>query len=219
MRTTNQGARSLNPVPNDEQRGDDYRLVQQTLGGDEEACERFSERMRCIHPFLVTIDRRATGSLGPDGLGDARQEAMMRIWRDRPKFSGRSSLETWMYQYAEFVHREMMRKRATAAYRLAGSDLIEDLAAADSDPSTDLLAGLEDEALRFALTELTPDEHELIWMKDYEGHSFSAIAQLLVVNINTIKARYYKAIKALRSHFRKFRPGDQNESTAFPGDS
>lgn len=52
--------------------------------------------------------------------------------------------------------------------------------------------------LENALQELTPKEYEMIVMRFFEGFQLNEMAELMDLNINTLKSRYYKVLDKLR---------------------
>ncbi len=184
-------------MTNDKQWKLDLALVQQTLDGDEVAVASLAERMKCIPRFLSSINRRAHRPLSTERLQEASQEVALRVWRDRSAFTGQSVIETWVYRYTAHVFQESLKAQSKADYRRAEHEEINTLLACDPDVSDVLHLRTEAARIRQAMRNLLPDLVELIERKLFLDQSFSKIAKADGENINTIKARYYRALDAL----------------------
>lgn len=184
----------------------DLALVQRTLAGDKEAIAEFASRMKCIPKFLSGMNRDMNRFLSMEDLEDAGQEVAERVWRDRPKFTGRSRIETWVYPYARHVFREFAATQSRDGYRRSGDDAID--AVPSEDPAVDEVMDLQSEAARTrkAMDAMDPDLVTLIEEHLLLEFSFSAIAANRSLNINTVKARYYRGVSTLRKALDRSQP-------------
>ncbi|QDV06207.1 ECF RNA polymerase sigma factor RpoE [Planctomycetes bacterium Poly30] len=189
-------------MTNEKQWKRDLALIRQTLDGDEEAVARFADRMKCIPRFLGSINRRAHRSLSIERLQEASQEVALRVWRDRSAFTGHSVIETWVYRYSAHVFQESLKAQSKAEFRRAEHEEIHTILASDLDASDQLHLDTEAGRIRQAMRHLPPSQVELIERKLFLDQPFSFLADELGENINTIKARYYRALTALQRAIR-----------------
>ncbi|MEM8710446.1 MAG: sigma-70 family RNA polymerase sigma factor [Planctomycetota bacterium] len=191
----------------DQRRTDDLELVRRTLTGDEEAVACLAERMSCIPGLLGGIHRRARRPIASDLLDEMGQEVAMRVWRDRASFNGTSRLETWVYPYAQFVYREAVRKQARTDY-LRDDETCPDETSGTT-PEVEQILDDRDEWARVeaALDTLSPEDSALIEKKLFIGSTFSQIEAETGTSANTLKARYYRALKSIGKAVAQLTPG------------
>lgn len=155
--------------------------------------------MVCIPRFIHAFDRVRGGPFGQAGREDAIQESLMRVWRDLAKFNGLSKLETWMHRYCSFIFQEMLRRRhSLGAVRLdpGGSD--PDSLAPDGPDVPEQIAETQRRRQLWQIVDgLAPAEREVVTFKHLDGLTFAQMAALTEVSINTLKARYYRACRAM----------------------
>lgn len=211
---TNPGVGSLNSVTNEKQWKRDLALIRQTLDGDEVAVASFADRMKCIPRFLGSINRRSHCSLSAERLQEASQEVALRVWRDRSAFTGQSVIETWVYRYSAHVFQESLKAQSKAEFRRAEHEEIQTILASDPDVSEKLHLQNEAGRIRQAMLNLPMGLVDLIDRKLFNDQPFSVIARDDGENINTVKARYYRALLALE---RALRADDQ--AKGFRGDT
>lgn len=177
----------------------DLVLVQRTLAQDQTAISELATRMKCIAGFLNSMNRNGQQRLGRDRLEDAAQEVASRVWRDRELFTGHSRLETWVYPYAKHVFRETVATQYRSNYRRAEHDSIHSLYSIEPSVADSLDVQTESERVQRALRAMDPELALLIEQHLQLGYSFARIASDSGLNINTVKARYYRGMKALRA--------------------
>ena len=185
-------------MTNELQWQEDLTLVQETLARGQGAIAEFAARMKCIPIFLNAMNQQGYRSLSRERLEDAAQEATTRIWRDRPLFTGQSRLETWAYPYAMHVYRESVAAQAKTDYRRADHDTIYSLYSSSPTVGDALDVQTEAARVRQAMSSMKPELVTLIERHLLLGRTFPEIAEEEGLNLNTVKARYYRALKALR---------------------
>jgi RNA polymerase sigma-70 factor (ECF subfamily) len=172
----------------------DAGLVRDTLAGKEDAVARFIARMACIPRIVNARNHRLGAPLKEHDLADVVQEAAVAIWRTLRRFSGQSSLETWIYSFCEHTLMNAIRRARR------GASSATDLAAG-------LPEGLDDGGVRrtmvfdqvyHALGQLEQDDQQMIRLRHFEELTFDAIAAQLRLAAGTIKSRYYRALSRLR---------------------
>ena len=120
----------------------------------------------------------------PQDAEDIAQDTFISVYKNLSKFRSESSLYTWIYRIAINKTYDFFRKRKIEL------DINEEILALD--PNTDIedLVVLEER-----LKILSPQEREIVLMKDIYGYKLKEIAEMKNKHISTIKSIYYKALK------------------------
>ena len=138
---------------------------------------------------------------------DVCQETFLRVLRGARDFREGARFSTWMYQIALNLCRDQVRRRARWRLRLlesppardgVESPLAAEPAAADALPDEALDARQRERAVHEALRELSPEQREVVFLKEFEGLRFREIADVLGCPESTVKSRMYFALDAMR---------------------
>jgi len=182
---------------------DDKDLVRKILSGDSGA---FAVIVEKYQHRIYNIAFRMTGNR-EDSL-DLAQECFLRIFRALNAFKGDSSLSTWIYRVANNVVVDELRKRQR---RPKVSQSVDAVFSNDEREQTIVLASPlaeapeqvmlrkeQRQAIQSALLQLSAEHRAAIVMRDIEGLSYEEIAEILMLNVGTVKSRLNRARLALR---------------------
>ena len=166
--------------------------MQAVRGGDlAKLGSLFERHHRAVFDFLV----RMTGNraVAEDLVQDVFERTLKyrATWRDDFKFA------PWLFRIARNARADYFRRReVTAVY----SDEMD-----AADPAIGPERQVEDDSeaarLQRALLALRDDKRELIVLARYRDMKYEAIAELLGVDVGTIKVRVHRALKELRDIF------------------
>jgi len=151
----------------------------------------FERHHRPLFDFLA----RMTGNAST--AEDLVQEVFVRVLKYRATWRGEGRFDTWLFRIARNARADYFRTRRPDA----------PIDEADDHPSHaplpgDLLARNRDVArLQRALMLLREDKRELIVLARYRGMKLEAIADLLGIEVGTVKVRIHRAVKELRDIF------------------
>ena len=183
----------------------DETLMNSVRAGDVAKLGLLFERHHApLYDFLA----RMTGNAA--AAEDLVQEVFVRVLKYRATWRDEGRFETWLYRIARNARVDYFKSRA--AYPETNS---EEIGAALDRPSqqplpSDMLARDREVArLQRALTMLRDDKRELIVLARYKGMKLDAIAELLGVEVGTVKVRLHRAVKELRETFLRL---NENES-------
>jgi RNA polymerase sigma-70 factor, ECF subfamily len=164
----------------------DLELVERVLSrGDESA---FRELYRRHSPVLFRLAVRLLGGSDSDA-GDVLQEAWCRAFEGLRRFSGESSLRTWLGGVVVNCSREHIRTRAQSR-SLPSAGLASPRAGPGPEREMDV---------RRALEALPEGFREVLVLHDVGGYTHEEIALALNIAPGTSKSQLSRARRALRS--------------------
>jgi RNA polymerase sigma-70 factor, ECF subfamily len=174
---------------------------------DEELVAAFQDGDAAAFDQLVhRWDRRIHGAIyrvvgADEDVRDLCQEAFLKAYRGLKTFKREARFSSWLYQIALNVCRDRMRRRRGKT--AVSLDEIEDsaergLRTSAPNPLQIALSRDLSRAVARAMEELTPEEREVIVLKEYQGLTFPEIAETLSVPLSTVKTRLYRGLGQLR---------------------
>lgn len=173
---------------------DERRLLQKAQEGDRKAFEA-----------LVALHSRRVYNLALGYTGrhhdaeEIAQTVFVKVWKALPQFRGASAFSTWLYRLtlnACTDHYRRERKRR-GDLSLDDPDLSPIRDAAPS-PEEIVIQREEEAILRKALAQL-PEQHRVILiLREMDGLDYQEIAQVLELQVGTVKSRLARARRALR---------------------
>ncbi|MGA8655160.1 MAG: sigma-70 family RNA polymerase sigma factor [Chthoniobacterales bacterium] len=140
---------------------------------------------------------------------DLAQDGFLSAWRSIHSFAGRSSFHTWLYRIATNVTIDSLRRK-----RIDGAEFDDRTSPAKVDPrsrTTPWAPPLPRERLEQkeilqriheAITQLSPDHHAVIVMKELGDLQYNEIAEILGLSIGTVMSRLFYARKRLQTLLR-----------------
>lgn len=181
----------------------DETLIKRILNGDALAFEqlvgRYEQKVFNI-AFRMSGDRE-------DAL-DLSQESFIRAYRALNRFQGQSAFSTWLFRIVTNTCIDALRKRKRQPVVVLSTDSsietddgeyqIEFPAPSDQNPE-ELVLGTElREQLQYALSRLSEEHRLALVLRDVEGYTYEEIAEILEINIGTVKSRINRARLAMR---------------------
>lgn len=179
-------------------------LIRRVQQGDGVAFDRLVEL------YATRVYNLAYRMIGnAEDAQDAAQEAFLRIYDALPKFRGDAAFSTWIYRIVINVcHDEMARKRRrpptlTELTPEDGDGGTPGEAATTGETAEDAVLRQERrQALHRAITALPPPFREVLVLYDLQGFSYDEIAEMLRLNMGTVKSRLNRARNLLREKIR-----------------
>jgi RNA polymerase sigma-70 factor (ECF subfamily) len=168
----------------------DEALMLEFQGGSREAFEELFARYR--EPLYGFFRRRLEGNARAEDLA---QETFLAVIRAQARYQPRALVRTYLYGIALKLLAVERRAQArnTPPARPAPEPGMEDAT---------------EEALwvRQAIEKLEPSEREILMLREYEQLSYSEIAGLLRLPVNTVRSRLFRSRMALRDHLEPASP-------------
>jgi RNA polymerase sigma-70 factor (ECF subfamily) len=176
---------------------------------------RFLDRLRAgdataFEELVITYQHRVFG-VALRMLGNAAeaqevaQEAFVRAHRGLGDFRGEAKLSTWLYA---ITSRLCLTRLGSGERRLArqGEEALLRLADASPRPDAALEHSELEAALQRAIAELPEDRRIVVVLRDLEGLSYEEIAQVLDLELGTVRSRLHRARADLKDKLERFLP-------------
>jgi len=185
---------------------DDSALVEQSQAGDTMAMERLILKYQ---NRIYNVIMKMCGNA--DDAAELTQETFVKVIESIDKFKGRSGFYTWLFRIAVNLtlnHCQRSAKRATRSLdaeemeseNQAGQVLKDFLSDASAiDPA--VLAQRRElcDLARQSLLQLEEPQRAVMVLRDIEGMNYAQIADVLNIELGTVRSRLSRA----RSHLRE----------------
>ena len=146
---------------------------------------------------VYTLILRLLGS--PEEARDIAQEVFVTVFEKIDSFRGDSQIGTWIYRVA--TNHAKNRIKYLSRRKDRQQDSFEELAVAPSDGRLSASFPRPDQAFEGqrmrdlidrALGALDPDQREVVVLRDLDGQSYEAIAEITLQNVGTVKSRLHR---------------------------
>ena len=154
---------------------------------------------------IYNLALRMTGS--PEDAAEAAQEAFLAAWQGLPNFRGEASFSTWLYRLTSNACVDLLRRegRHRGAAGPSLNDEESDLHLPDDAPGPQEQAERRElrEQIETALQALTPEHRQVLVLREMHQLSYDEIAQVLKLDVGTVKSRINRGRKQLRNFLLK----------------
>ncbi len=193
---------------------EDRELVSASRDGDRGAFERLVRRHQ---GRMMNIAFRMTGDY--EEACETVQDTFLSAYRSIKKFRGDAKFSTWLYGICiNHAKTRVGQRGRRSVFEVTSADLErEDCNDAPARPGstfepTDLHASAVEQLERKALQEriqrcisdLDPEQREVVVLRDIEGFSYEEIVAMLHLPEGTVKSRLFRARDALRVSLKRF---------------
>ncbi len=198
--------------PEDATAGPD--LIDQAIRRFQEGKDRSGAFRFLYETYFRAIERFfARKGLPPEDCLDLTQETFLGIYKGLDGYEHRQRFTAWLYRAATTIY--LKRLRAAAAAKRAVVEVSRD-GMENPEPTLAVpgrqLDGLLDEerwqALRSAVAELPDQMRECLTLRLYHQLSYSEIATVKRISVETVKAHLFRARKKLQDKLAGFALGD-----------
>ena len=173
----------------------DQELAARARDGDQDA---FEQLVRDNEKRIYTLALRMTGSR-EDAL-DLAQDAFFQAWKALPTFQGESSFATWLYRLTSNAAIDYLRRQKKQRGDMSLDDEELGLDAVDTGPGPQDAAERTEvrSVVAAGLQELSEGHRQVLVLREIQGLSYEEIADVLEVDLGTVKSRISRARSALR---------------------
>jgi RNA polymerase sigma-70 factor, ECF subfamily len=201
LNKSQQDASNTSPEPLDPD--EDFRLVALAQQGDMSAYDALVTRHRGkIYAMIRNMIHQEAEAW------DLSQEVFIKAWHALPRFEARARFSTWLYRIAHNAVYDWARKRKIESSG-EWNDEIFDRERIDSASSTTPSGGESpDETMahgelrvkiQIALNKLSPEQREVVLLKDVQGLSYKEIAEVMSCTLGTVMSRLFYARQKLQT--------------------
>lgn len=184
---------------------DERALIERAQAGDRSAFEalvrRHAERLYAVLLRFLGDSREAE---------DVTQEAFLRAWRGIGGFRGRSQFYTWLYRIGlNEAKRHAVRPQPPAGLSRLDDDPAAQVADWSEAPERRAAEGELLEALGGAVRALDPEYRAPLILRDVEGLSTAAAAEVMGLGEAAFKSRLHRARLAVRAAIEEYLKEDR----------
>lgn len=183
----------------------DVKLVEQYRQGDSSAMESLIVKYQNrIYNVILKI------CADPDDAAELTQETFVKIIQNLHKFEGRSGFYTWAFRIAVNLTLNHCQRNAKVSlrsldaendrYDSPGRQVLKDYLSDDRAPDAAAIVQRRElyEIAAKALMQLDEAQRTVVTLRDIEGMSYARIAEVLDVELGTVRSRLSRARSKLR---------------------
>jgi RNA polymerase sigma-70 factor (ECF subfamily) len=184
---------------------DDSVLVEQCRQGDSEATERLILKYQNrIYNAVLKI------CANTDDAAELTQETFVKVIENIGKFESRSSFYTWAFRIAVNLTLNYCQRNARLRFRSLDAEedehdaqvkrVLKELLMDEASPDPAAVAQNKElcETVVKALGKLDDEQRAVVVLRDIEGMNYSQIAEVLEIELGTVKSRLSRARSELR---------------------
>ncbi|HMD02094.1 MAG TPA: sigma-70 family RNA polymerase sigma factor [Candidatus Baltobacteraceae bacterium] len=133
---------------------------------------------------------------------DLTQDAFIRVYRAWRSFQPGTSFLSWIYRIVTNLYRDELRRRKGRFYEAIPEDNAPQEFGGERPlavtPIDDYVERQLGEPLSKALSQLSPDQRQVVILADIEEYSYQEIAEIVGCSIGTVRSRLHRARALLR---------------------
>ncbi len=179
-------------------------LVRLAQSGTEAAFEELIRRhQQRVLALVGSILRRR------EDVEDVAQQVFLKVFISLKRFDLRSAFSTWLYKITVNECWDYLRKKKVRPLVYEADLSEEQVSRLDGIVSADRpVSGASEQAevketLEWMLEKLPEQDQQLLVLKEMEGFSVQELAEILDLNVNTVKVRLFRARSRLMDVYRR----------------
>ncbi|MBL4581230.1 MAG: RNA polymerase sigma factor [Gammaproteobacteria bacterium] len=179
--------------------GEDEALIAAALKGSAHAWEKLVKR---YESKIYNHGLRLTGN-SSDAM-DLMQEVFLGVYRNLHRFRGDAKFSSWIFRIAHNKAVDMNRRKRlmTSPPKFSEEDEGDEFekfpGKANLEPENRLGNSEQNVRVLKMLDELNSDQRSIVELKIFQSLTFDEIAGLQDISENTVKTRFYSALKKLK---------------------
>ena len=193
MKGTRQPLRSRNPL--EYEKLSDAILVTRAKAGDREALDALCSR------HAPKVERLARHLLrDPEDARDAAQEALAKLCVRLRQFRGEAQFSTWLHRLVVNTCRDVAERQRTRTHEPLPEEVGADL---EHDPARGVRISELRRELCDSLAGISPEQAQVIVLKDALGYTFEEIAAAAGMPVGTAKCHAHRGRNRLRERLQQ----------------
>ena len=206
------------PVSRREKGEEERQLVRLAQSGEEAAFEELIRRhQQRVFGLVSGILRRR------EDVEDVVQQVFLKVFVSLKRFDQRAAFSTWLYKISVNECWDYLRKKKVRPL-VYEADLSEEqvsrldgMVSAEQPPASSSDRAEARDLLERMMEKLPEQDRQLLVLKEVEGFSVQELAEILDLNVNTVKVRLFRARARLmdvyrrRLHSKPAQPAEGNE--------
>lgn len=129
---------------------------------------------------------------------DVHQQSFVQAYEDFPRYSGRSSLKTWLFGIAHHRCLDALRAQRRLDGRSTSEDVLAGLEDPDPLPEARIAEGFVQRTVAQCLEKLAPATRLAVRLRFTEDFSYEQMAAICGEKAGTLQARVARALPAIR---------------------
>ena len=187
----------------------DSEIIEKVLSGDVDSFEILVKKYeKMIYNLAMTKTQNR------ENAQDISQECFLRAYKMLRSYKTDSAFSTWIYRICQnlifdFYRKSKKIKTVSLSVQDSYSDSYDDevkekdIADTESEPSEQIIRAEKIEKIREIINSLPEDLREIIILRDLKDISYSQIAEMLDIEIGTVKSRLNRAREKLKDYIVK----------------
>jgi RNA polymerase sigma-70 factor (ECF subfamily) len=192
------------PVSRREKGEEERQLVRLAQSGEEAAFEELIRRhQQRVFGLVSGILRRR------EDVEDVVQQVFLKVFVSLKRFDQRAAFSTWLYKISVNECWDYLRKKKVRPL-VYEADLSEEqvsrldgVVSADQPKASSSDRAEARDLLERMMEKLPEQDRELLVLKEVEGFSVQELAEILELNVNTVKVRLFRARARLMDVYRR----------------
>ena len=192
------------PVSRREKGEEERQLVRLAQSGEEAAFEELIRRhQQRVFGLVSGILRRR------EDVEDVVQQVFLKVFVSLKRFDQRAAFSTWLYKISVNECWDYLRKKKVRPL-VYEADLSEEqvsrldgVVSADRPPASSSDRAEARDLLERMMEKLPEQDRQLLVLKEVEGFSVQELAEILDLNVNTVKVRLFRARARLMDVYRR----------------
>ena len=178
-------------------------LIERAAAGDNAA---FEQIMIHSQQRVMAMSWRMLGN--DADARDASQEVFLRVYKYLKRYDQNQDFFAWLYRITVNVCSDVLKKRMQQADRIVPIEsdagvIALDVACSQDDAEQVLLTRQRRELIAQAIATLPHKERASILLRDVEGFSTEAVAEILRSSATTVRSQISSARKKIRDYCRR----------------
>jgi RNA polymerase sigma-70 factor (ECF subfamily) len=178
-------------------------LIERAAAGDHAA---FEQVMIHSQQRVMAMSWRMLGNEAD--ARDASQEVFLRVYKYLKRYDQNQDFFAWLYRITVNVCRDVLKKRMQQADRVVPIEseagvVALDVASSRDDAEQILLTRQRRQLIGQAIATLPHKERASILLRDVEGYSTEAVAEILRSSATTVRSQISSARKKIRDYCRR----------------